>query len=125
MAVGPARGAGPYIAAALGRCPNCGGGPLFEGVLKVAPRCARCGFELGRADSGDGPAVFVIFIAGFIAAFGVLFTEIAFRPPLWVHIVVWLPIAAGLCLVLLRPMKGLMIAAQFANKASEAGRNDL
>jgi len=55
----------------------------------------------------------------------VLFTEIAFRPPLWVHIVVWLPIAAGLCLVLLRPMKGLMIAAQFANKASEAGRNDL
>jgi len=68
--------------------------------------------------------VFVIFIAGFIAAFGVLFTEIAFRPPIWVDLV-WLPIAAALCLGLLRPLKGLMIAAQFANKASEAGRHDV
>ena len=118
-------GVSPFLAGALGRCPNCGKGPLFDGFLKVAPRCSVCGFDLAKADSGDGPAVFVIFIAGFIAAFGVLFTEIAFRPPIWVHLVVWLPLAAGLCLVLLRPMKGLMIAAQFANKASEAGRDDL
>ena len=117
--------AAPFIAGALGRCPNCGAGPLFEGFLTVAPRCSSCGFDLAKADSGDGPAVFVIFIAGFIAAFGVLLTEIAYRPPIWVHLVVWLPIAAALCLALLRPIKGLMIAAQFANRASEAGRDDL
>jgi len=93
--------------------------------LKVAPRCAKCGFDLAKADSGDGPAVFVIFIAGFIAAFGLLFTEIAYRPPIWVQAVIWLPIAAALCLALLRPLKGLMIAAQFANRASEAGRHDI
>ena len=69
--------------------------------------------------------MFVIFIAGFIAAFGVLFTEIAYRPPIWVQAVVWLPVAAILCLGLLRPLKGLMIAAQFANRASEARRDDL
>jgi len=119
------RGAAPFIAGALGRCPNCGEGPLFGGFLKVAPKCSRCGFDLSKADSGDGPAVFVIFIAGFIAAFGVLFTEIAYRPPIWVHFVVWLPVAAILCLALLQPMKGLMIAAQFVNKASEAGRDDV
>jgi len=118
-------GAEPYLAGLAGRCPNCGKGPLFAGFLRVSPRCRVCGFDLAKADSGDGPAVFVIFIAGFVAAFGVLFTEIAYRPPLWVHFVVWLPVAAGLCLGLLRPIKGLMIAAQFANRASEAGRRDL
>jgi len=123
---GPGRqGAAPYIAGALGKCPNCGEGPLFAGFLKVAPRCAACGFDLARADSGDGPAVFVIFIAGFIAAFGILFTEIFVRPPIWVEFVVWLPVAAILCLGLLRPLKGLMIAAQVANKASQAGRHDI
>lgn len=125
MAVEGRSGAAPYIAGALGKCPNCGEGPLFQGFLRIAPKCSRCGFDLARADTGDGPAVFVIFIAGFIAAFGVLFTEIAIRPPIWVDIVVWLPIAAGLCLALLRPFKGLMVAAQFANKAFEAGRHDV
>jgi uncharacterized protein (DUF983 family) len=120
---GPA--ANPFLAGLAGRCPNCGDGALFDGFLKVAPRCEACGFDLARADSGDGPAVFVILIAGFIAAFGVLITEIALRPPIWVHLVVWLPIAAALCLALLRPVKGLMIAAQFANRASEAGRDDV
>ena len=123
---GPGRqGAAPYIAGALGKCPNCGNGPLFAGFLKVAPRCAVCGFDFTRVDSGDGPAVFVIFIAGFIAAFGILFTEIFVRPPIWVEFVVWLPVAAILCLALLRPLKGLMIAAQVANRASEAGRHDI
>jgi uncharacterized protein (DUF983 family) len=119
------RGAAPFIAGARGRCPNCGEGRLFAGFLKVAPRCTSCGFDLARSDTGDGPAVFVIFIAGFIAAFGLLFTEIVYRPPLWLEAVIWLPIAAVLCVGLLRPLKGLMIAAQFANRASEAGRDDL
>ena len=119
------RGAAPFIAGALGRCPNCGEGPLFSGFLTVSPRCSKCGFDLAKSDSGDGPAVFVIFIAGFIAAFGILFTEVAIRPPIWVEGVIWLPIAVLLCVGLLRPFKGLMIAAQFANRASQAGRDDL
>jgi uncharacterized protein (DUF983 family) len=118
-------GAAPYLAGALGRCPNCGDGPLFSGFLKVAPRCTSCGFDLAKADSGDGPAVFVIFIAGFVAAFGILLTEVMFSPPIWVDFVVWLPVAVILSLALLRPLKGVMIAAQFANRASEAGRDDL
>ncbi len=116
-------GAAPYLAGALGRCPNCGDGPLFAGFLRVAPACTACGFDFKRVDSGDGPAVFVIFIAGFIAAFGVMFTAIFWRhAPIWVSFAIWLPVAAILCFALLRPMKGLMIAAQFANKASEHRR---
>jgi uncharacterized protein (DUF983 family) len=118
-------GANPFLAGATGHCPNCGEGALFDGFLKVSPRCEACGFDLSKADSGDGPAVFVILIAGFIAAFGVLFTEVLVRPPIWVELIIWLPIAAVLCLALLRPLKGLMIAAQFRNKASQAGRDDI
>lgn len=120
-----ARGAAPFVAGVLGRCPNCGVGSLFIGFLKVAPRCTNCGFDLAKSDSGDGPAVFVIFIAGFIAAFGLLFTEIVYRAPLWLEGLIWLPIAAVLSVGLLRPLKGVMIAAQFANQASQAGRDDL
>jgi uncharacterized protein (DUF983 family) len=115
----------PYLAGAAGRCPRCGEGFLFEGYLKLAPACEACGASFGAADSGDGPAVFIILIAGFVLAFGALFHMIAFNPPIWVLLVVWMPLTVIVCTALLRPMKGLMVAAQFANKASEAGRDDV
>jgi uncharacterized protein (DUF983 family) len=110
----------PFLAGLAGRCPNCGEGHLYEGFLKVAPLCEACGFDLAKADSGDGPAVFVILIAGFVVAFGALITEVVLHPPVWVHLVVWLPGTLILCLVLLRPTKGLLLAAQFKNKAAES-----
>lgn len=116
-------GHNPLIAGLTGRCPNCGEGHLFEGFLTVTPRCEACGYDLAKGDSGDGPAVFVIMIAGFLVAFAALFTEFTIHPPIWVHLVVWLPLTVVVCLGMLRPMKGLMLAAQFANRASEA-RND-
>ena len=88
----------PLLAGLRGRCPNCGEGRLFEGFLKVAPRCGSCGYDLAKADSGDGPAVFVILIAGFFCAFLMLFTELKFSPPVWVHIVIFLPLTLGVCL---------------------------
>lgn len=113
-------GANPLLWGALGRCPNCGEGWLFEGFLKVSPRCGACGFDLAAADSGDGPAVFVILIAGFIVAFGALVTMVAYRAPVWLTLLIWLPMTLVICLALVRPMKGLMLAAQFMNKASQA-----
>ena len=110
----------PLLAGAAGRCPNCGEGQLFEGFLKVTVTCDACGYDLAKADSGDGPAVFVILIGGFFVAFAALFTEFRFHPPVWVHMILWLPVTVIVCLGLLRPFKGLMLAAQFMNKASEA-----
>jgi uncharacterized protein (DUF983 family) len=114
-------GVNPILAGLACRCPKCGEGPLFEGFLRVMPRCEACGFDLRSADSGDGPAVFVILIGGFLVCFLALFTEVAFHPPVWVHLVLWLPLAAIVCLGLLRPFKGVLIALQFHNKASQAG----
>ena len=114
----------PLLAGLTGHCPNCGEGPLFEGFLKVSPVCEACGFDLAKADSGDGPAVFVILIAGFFVAFSALITEINFHPPVWVHLVIWLPLTVIVCLGLLRPFKGVLLAAQFMNKASQARHDD-
>lgn len=119
------RPANPFLAGLAGRCPNCGAGKLFTGFIAIAPVCAACGFPLAKADSGDGPAVFIILIVGFLMAFGALFTEVAYHPPVWVHFVIWLPLTILLCLALLRPMKGLLVAAQFRNHASEAGRDHI
>ena len=110
----------PLLAGLKSRCPNCGEGRLFSGFLTVAPACDRCGYDLAKADSGDGPAVFVILIAGFLCAFTMLFVEMACKPPIWVHLVVFLPLTLVVCIGLLRPLKGVLLAAQFANKASEA-----
>jgi uncharacterized protein (DUF983 family) len=115
----------PFVSGLFGRCPHCGEGRLFSGFLKVGPVCEGCHYDLSAVDSGDGPAVFVILIAGGLVCFSALFTEIALRPPIWLHLVLWLPLTVILCLVMLRPMKGLMVAAQVANRASEAGRRDV
>ena len=114
--------ANPWVAGLVSRCPNCGRGPLFVRFwsLRVRDACPACGFDLTRVDTGDGPAVFVTLIAGTICVFGMLFTEVAFHPPIWVHFVVWMPLTVLICLGLLKPAKGLLVAAQFRNKASQS-----
>jgi len=105
------------------RCPRCGRGRLFKGFLSVAPRCESCGLDYGFADAGDGPAVFVTLIAGFFVLGLALVVDVEYEPPLWVHFVVFLPLTLLVCLGLLRPLKGLLIASQYKNKAAP-GRLD-
>ncbi len=115
----------PILAGLTCRCPSCGKGPLFSGFLLVSEQCRACGYDLRAADSGDGPAVFVILIVGFLVCFAALAVEIAIRPAIWIHLVVWLPLTAILVLALLRPVKGIMLALQFHHNASAAGHGDL
>ena len=107
----------PISAGLLCRCPNCGKGPLFEGFLKVVERCAVCGFDFTRLNTGDGAAVFVMQIAGAPVVFGALFIQIAYAPPVWAMVAVALPLVLGLSLGLMRPGKGVMIALQMRNRA--------
>ena len=48
------------------KCPRCGKGKLYAGFLTLRPACENCGLDYAFIDSGDGPAVFIIMIAGAI-----------------------------------------------------------
>jgi uncharacterized protein (DUF983 family) len=101
------------------RCPRCGEGTLFHGFLSLRPACDRCGLDYTFADSGDGPAVFVILIGGAIVVAAALITEVVYQPPYWLHAVLWLPLILLVTLVPLRPLKGLLIALQYHHEAAE------
>lgn len=101
------------------RCPRCGQGALFSGFLNLRPACSECGLDNSFIDAGDGPAVFIILIAGFIVVFAALIVEFKYRPPYWLHAMLWLPLILITTLAPLRSMKGLLIALQYHHKAEE------
>lgn len=113
----------PIAAGLACRCPGCGKGKLFQGFLDLRPRCEACGLDYSFADSGDGPAVFVILFAGFIVVFAALIVEFLYQPPFWLHALLWIPLILLVTLLPLRPMKGLLIALQYHHKAAE-GRHE-
>lgn len=114
----------PFLAGAKGRCPRCGEGHLFAGYLTIAPSCSNCGLDFSFADAGDGPAFFVMSVVGFPVVFAALLLEVAAGPPLWVHMVLWLPLTIVLCMLLLRPFKGVLVGLQYKHAAQEARFND-
>ena len=109
----------PIARGLRGRCPRCGEGHLFQGFLTLRPRCEHCGLDYGFADAGDGPAVFVILLGGFVVVFAAMVVEIMYQPPYWVHAALWIPLVLIFTLGPLRPIKGLMIALQYHHKAEE------
>ena len=111
----------PWSTGVAGRCPRCGEGHLFRNFLDIAPRCESCGLDLSFADAGDGPAIFVMLIAGFIIVGAALYIELTYEPAWWVHAVIMLPLTLIVCIGMLRQLKGVLVALQYRNKA-EQGR---
>jgi uncharacterized protein (DUF983 family) len=96
------------------RCPNCGQGRLFAGYLRIAPACSQCGTELHHHRADDAPPYFTMMIVGHLIIGLVLWAEIVYSPPVWLHLVIWLPMTLVLSLVLMRPIKGVIVALQWA-----------
>src|SRR5215218_8014232 len=109
----------PFVTGLTCRCPRCGKGKLFQGFLDIRPRCDACGLDTKFADAGDGPAVFIVLLAGFVVVTCALITEFKYSPPFWVHAMLWGPLILATTLLPLRPLKGLMIALQYHHKAAE------
>jgi uncharacterized protein (DUF983 family) len=109
----------------LSRCPQCGEGELFVSYLKFRDHCRACGADFKRADAGDGPAVFVVLIAGAIAMPFLFILQFVFDLPGWVALTLTMLVAVALCLALLPPFKATLFALQWKHKASEATSKDL
>ena len=109
----------PFATGLAGRCPRCGQGRLFQGFLTIAPRCESCGLDLTAQDSGDGPVALIILVVGFIVVIGALLVEVRYGWPVWLHLLVWLPLSVLLCLALMRPLKATLIALQYKHRRHE------
>lgn len=108
-----------YVAGLLSRCPECAKGPLFEKLLKFRDRCPSCGTSFADADAGDGPAVFVILVAGIIVVPVLLIVELALRLPLWAVALLMVPFTAAVVIGLLRPFKATLYALQRHHRAGQ------
>ena len=99
--------------ALLHRCPACGKGNIYNGLLAVADCCESCKLNVQEHDAGDGPAVFCILIVGGIICVLAVVAEIKWLWPLWLHMLVWPVLTLVLSLWFLRMSKALIIAMEY------------
>lgn len=99
-------------------CPRCGEGPLLTGYLTIRDSCPACGLDYSFADPADGPAFFVMSLVGIIGMIALMTFDFMLHPPIWVHLVVTLPLLTLMCLATLRPFKGWMVSEQYIHKAA-------
>lgn len=97
-----------------GRCPACGEGRLYARYLKVNDECPACGEALHHHRADDAPPYFTIFIAGHLIVPLLMAMELAMKPPIWLHLAIWLPLTVIVCLALLPPVKGAIVGLQWA-----------
>ena len=112
-------GVTPVQAAVRGLCPRCGNRTLFAGLASFAPQCRACGLDFAGFNVGDGPAAFLIFIVGGLVVALAILLELKVGPPWWVHVLLWVPLATGLTIGLLRLSKGLLLALEYRHRARE------
>ena len=108
----------------MGRCPSCGTGGLFSGFLATNRECAACGeaFHHHRAD--DLPAYLVILIVGHVVVGAFMGIEATTTLSTWQHLAIWVPITIACSLALLRPVKGGVVALQWALHMHGFGDSD-
>lgn len=112
-------------AALFGLCPQCGHKTLFAGLGQFADRCGNCGLDFSSYNVGDGPAALLTMGIGALIIVLALIVDTAFRPPFWVHVIIWVPFTAALTVVTLRMAKAALLAAEHRNRAREADTSHL
>lgn len=112
-------------AALFGLCPQCGAKTLFGGPARFADKCPSCGLDYSGFNVGDGPAALLTMFIGALIIILAIMTDIAVRPPFWVHVIIWVPVTAAMTVYTLRVAKAALLAAEYSNRAREAGKDDL
>lgn len=94
---------------------------MFTGLLALQPECKVCGLKFGQSDTGDAGAVGVIIVLGAIVLIMAFWVEFRFEPPLWVHAILWPVVTIPLAILITRPVKAALVAAQFRHRPTEMG----
>ncbi len=113
-----------WRAALFATCPECGTPGLFDGPVAFRDRCASCGLDYSRYNVGDGPAAFLTLIIGALLIAVALGLDSALHPPLWVHIILWVPLTVAAVVYGLRVAKAALLASEHQRKAAEGKMSD-
>ena len=97
------------------RCPRCGGGSLFRKWLKPREACPACALDLTPQQADDFPAYLSIFVTGHLLAPIIIMLALDYAFTSLQMMAIILPTATLMILLLLQPMKGAVIAAQWWN----------
>ncbi len=108
-------------AALMCRCPRCGRGKLFDGLLNLRAACAVCGLDFSRMDVGDGFVVPILMVLGFIVVGAAIWFDFTYTPPLWVHAVIWPPVTIVLAVAMTRYLKSFLAVQQYHVRKTEMG----
>jgi uncharacterized protein (DUF983 family) len=104
-------------------CPSCGSKTLYSSYLRIADGCPACGEALRHHQADDAPPYFTILIAGHIVIPLLMMAELTFAPPMWLHVLIWVPLTAILCLALLPRVKGAIVGLQWAQRMHGFGQD--
>ena len=97
-----------------GRCPHCGEGAVLRGYLKPLAVCPACNEDLSHQRADDFPPYVTMVVVGHVIVPVMLAVQMATDLHAFTHLAIWLPLTALCTLALLRPVKGAIIAMQWA-----------
>jgi uncharacterized protein (DUF983 family) len=92
------------------QCPACGRAPIFQGYLKVNAECAACAAPLGRVPSDDAPPYITLLVSLHVVAVTLVLADRDGHMSALTAVWIFVPFIIVLELLLLRPVKGMVIA---------------
>ncbi len=103
------------------KCPSCGKGDLYKPgfSLTLRDKCDECGLDLSKNDSADGPAVFLMFILGFLIVPAAIICVVKYNWSFLLMITVWGGLTLALTVGSIRYLKAYVIALQFKYRPND------
>lgn len=96
------------------RCPRCGHGSLVVQYLKPTSGCPECGEAYDSIRTDDFAPWLTVLMLGHLLMPAAVSLERLVHPPLWVHLVVWVPLGIEMVIVLLPRAKGLALGLMWS-----------
>ncbi len=105
------------------RCPNCGKGSLFGRYLKPVATCEVCGEDYTAQRADDAPPYFTMVIVGHLLVPLMLAVQFSTNFSTLTYMLMWIPLTGIATLALLQPVKGAIVAFQWAMRMHGFDKN--
>ena len=106
------------------RCPACGEGRIFSRMLAVEAQCPACGEELRHQRADDLPAYLNIFLTGHIVVAAMAGLVTFLELSMWTQTFATASVAVISASLSMCPLKGAVVAAQWAMRMHGFGGDE-